>query len=215
MSRRTHVLASVFAALFLALGMMPQAHAIVSGGGGGGSSSGGGGGTVTTFNASGQFANGNSLSGTITINTTQGTIQSVDLTAGTGSGLAFNASTTALPSSSSSSTGTTIDMSNTTGNDLNLGVPVNSLVGYTGGSLMSLDAPGSINGFTFESGYVLGYDDATVYLTSGSLTVSSTTSPPPTVSAPEPGSLAIFGAGVFGLLGFGLVSRRKLRRTGF
>ncbi|MGH9608351.1 MAG: hypothetical protein ACRD34_01645 [Bryobacteraceae bacterium] len=147
--------------------------------------------TMTTFNATGAFQDGASLTGTLTIDTTTGTV---------------TASTVEVPSDATGlddiqvglpGTVTAIDIT-TDGNspELDLYLPVDNLVGYTGGPLGSLADPLTVKAITVETNLFLPTNNNAVFLNSGALTQAS--------AVPENATYIMLATG---LLLMGLYSR--------
>jgi hypothetical protein len=150
--------------------------------------------TITTFNVTGTFSNGATLAGTITINTTFGTITGASLVAGASEfsfadlvismpfafpfGHEFLAQFVTSPFVASPGS-------------LSLFIPGDSLIGYTGGALCSNSVP------CLESSGGVGAS-----LTSGSLSVAA---------VPEPSELILLSAG---LIGLGFVARKYSLASG-
>jgi hypothetical protein len=87
-----------------------------------------------------------------------------------------------------------------------LALPVASLVGYTGGSICSMEST-CADGVDFTSAFSFpGSPSTDPYVESGSLTLISSVDPPSAVT-PEPSTFALVGTGLLSLAG---VARRKL-----
>ena len=149
---------------------------------------------ATVFNASGTFADGTQLGGTVTIDTVAGTITAIDLTfsgpisgtltvaQGTGGGSAYVDFGAGTPSGFPS---------------MSVVAPGSTFVGYSGGALCGTAAPcGVVSGLWASS------SASAVRLTSGSLTAGS--GPPGT---PAPPSVWLAVVGCMAVLGYGLLSR--------
>jgi len=86
-----------------------------------------------------------------------------------------------------------------------LALPVASLVGYTGGSICSMESP-CADGVDFTSAFSFpGSPSTDPYVESGSLTLISSVDPPSAVT-PEPSTFALVGTGLLSLAG---AARRK------
>jgi hypothetical protein len=151
------------------------------------------------FNASGTFYNSTDvLGGTITIDTTSGSIKSVNLTVTGADSFVFNQS----PSFFSNYPGTgfgAIYAYTSAGSYpyLSLLLPTNTLVGYTGGNVGSLSH--------FVDGYASGFGTSTGggnVLATGSFSAA-------TPAAPLP-SAVWGGASLLGLMGIGAWVRRRV-----
>lgn len=148
--------------------------------------------TVTTFNFAGTFDLGtvpDTASGTVTIDTTSGAVQTIDLTFPTLS------SEAGVPSTMSESYGPPQNFTQIGETwigqpgmnyyaGIGLDIPVASLVGYAGGNICSLDDPCA----DATSGIVIGID--------GYDFIDGTLSP-----TPEPSSLTLLGAGALAMVG--------------
>jgi hypothetical protein len=146
---------------------------------------------ITTFEATGTFADTSLLSGTVTIDTTTDGLLAIDLNIGTPASLAFTTTTGDLLYSND---GELVLLAFGTNSTLVLDVPVPSLVDYTSGPLGTSAA----NTHTY---YAAGTSEYTpIDLTSGDLTA---------VSAPEPASITLLASGILAAGGFHFVRRRR------
>ncbi len=154
--------------------------------------------TLTVFNATGTFASGSKLSGTITIDTTDGVLASSTLVVSAPDSLNFSFVQDQFtnPSIYVLQFGTTAAGLPS----LALGVSVTDLVGYSGGAFASLQnrGPGGVSNVAYESSADL--------LSVGGLSVAN---PQPGAATPEPSSFALLAMGVAGVAG---IARRKLSR---
>lgn len=143
--------------------------------------------SITTFNASGTFTDGATLSGTIDINTTLGTVTGINLVTSAPDSLIFNF----IQSQGQLTSNIFYVQGGTAASglpNLNLGIWAGSLVGYSGGGLY----PGSD----------IWYSNSNIIvLQSGDLTPSA---------VPEPATFALLGTGLLGLAG---AVRRKVHRA--
>ena len=146
-----------------------------------------------TFNATGILKNGSSLSGSIIMDTTLGTVQSLNLIfTGTYS---FTISSVVLAAANTGSqTGTfAIEGKNATPYPFTfIELPVTTLVGYTGGSICSQGT--SCAGLVFSDAGAAAGDTSS--FSSGSLTAT-----------PEPGGIVLVGSAMLGLFAL----RRRYR----
>jgi CSLREA domain-containing protein len=154
--------------------------------------------TITTFDATGTFQDGATLAGTLTIDTTNGDVL---------------ASSLAIPPDSSAldviqgvgSTGDAFDILLGTASgqypNLNLVLPVGTLVGYAGGLLASNANPVTTQGAVAISNFVSTTHNIT-FLDSGQLT--------PAAATPEITTLAMIGGG---LITLGLAALRRRRAS--
>jgi len=144
---------------------------------------------TTVFQTPPQSPDG-TASGTITIDTTTGVVEAIDLSFAGGAGLTpYGAfwNVYGLPNGFVEITEVWPPTSY-----VEISLPVSTLVGYTGGSICTeehLCDGGAYSGFTWDFSEVAPYS-------SGQLTAT-----------PEPASLILFGTGVLGLVG---ILRRKL-----
>lgn len=150
-----------------------------------------------TFNASGTFTSGATLGGSIVIDTTLGTVVSADLTASAPYNAVYdnNEAANDMYYSSFGFYGLSIDpgyRARGGSNVLELDLPVQTLVSYGGGILLSQSSPLSTTGYSVVSS--ISFDG----LLTGSLTE---------VSVPEPPSLLLMSAGLGILLLFGIRRR--------
>jgi hypothetical protein len=145
--------------------------------------------TISTFNAVGSFDDGSTLSGTVTIDTTAGTITGEDLVVSS----PFSATFVDDIYGQGANGGEYIFNSEADGAYLILPLATGSLVGYTGG------------GFEWAANAERGPSThiQMTYLTSGDLEPEA-----PSVT-PEPSSIALLGTGLLGIAG--LVRRRFAR----
>jgi len=153
--------------------------------------------TISTFNASGTFQSGSTLSGTVTIDTTTGVVTAVDLTASSPDSLNFTFIQVQIPNSTDNgdfflqTAPAAVGLPN-----LDFALPDSFLVGYVGGSIGSLDQPA--NGYVSDVFYQFT-PQVTDDLVSGNLTAT-----------PLPSS-AWMGLGLLGVLfaGSSLIRRRS------
>jgi hypothetical protein len=178
-------------------------------------------GTIMTFNESGTFEDGSSLSGTVTIDTTAGVPIAMNMTVGAPGSLVFDSSAAgyqigALAFSDPISGGTDTDLFlqnvfSQSGNEyqivLVLMLPVPSLQGYTGGALLG----SSDTNYLFHSLYT--YHEITPVLTvfEQSFLVSGSELDPASTVAPEPSTLVVWSL-IAGIFGVGAMPKR-LKRT--
>jgi hypothetical protein len=138
--------------------------------------------TITTFDATGTFNDGASLSGTLTIDTTNGNVVASTVEAlPDASGL-----TDIFVGTIGGVTGVTLEAP--AGEpSLILDLSLNTLAGYTGGPLASLSDPATVRGMDVETTLFLPSFTA-VFLSSGSLT--------PQTATPEAATFGMIAAGL-------------------
>ncbi len=164
----------------------------------------------TTFTVNGTFANVNpyggtdTLSGTVTIDTTGGTATAWDVSLGLSPGLSSFFGTSTLTFDSAPTTTTllsgAVELSGLAAGgldaELNLFLPVSTLVGYSGGSLLD-----SSSGPPTSQLVPPGGEGSYASLEAGTL------SPP--LSTPEPATFTLLATGFLAFGGYGLFRRRR------
>jgi hypothetical protein len=151
--------------------------------------------SFSTFNLNGTLSDGGSFSGTVLLDTTTGLFTGADFTVlSIGGPYNFDS---APVGQNVISTFTFVTFRQTGGLDLfGLNLPEASLIGYTGGTLCSLDQPclGASGLIYVSSPY--GQDGSGPVAIAGTLTLAS-----PTAVTPEPSSFVLLCTGVLGLAG--------------
>jgi hypothetical protein len=165
----------------------------------------------TVFTVNGTFANANSvgggtdsLSGTVTINTTAGTATAWDVNVGLSPGLTsfFGTSTLVFDSGPTQTTllAGAVELSGAPVGgldaELDLFVPVSTLVGYTGGSLLDTSTGPPTSQLVPPGG-----EGSYGQLTSGTLSSAIVT--------PEPATFTLLAIACLAFVGFGVVRRRR------
>ncbi len=165
----------------------------------------------TTFTVNGTFANANSfgggtdaLAGTVTIDTVGGTATAWDMNVGLSSGLSGFFGTPALTFDSAPTTtilfSGDVELSGLAAGgldaELNLFLPVNTLVGYSGGSLLD-----SSSGPPTSQLVPPGGEGSYASLEAGTLT--------PPLGTPEPATFTLLATGFLTFGGYGLFRRRR------
>jgi hypothetical protein len=164
----------------------------------------------TTFTVNGTFANANpyggtdSLTGTVTIDTTGGTATAWDVNLGLSSGLASFFGTSTLTFDAAPATtilfAGDVELSGLAAGgldaQLNLFLPVSTLVGYSGGSLLD-----SSSGPPTSQLVPPGGEGSYASLEAGTLT--------PPLSTPEPATFTLLATGFLAFGGYGLFRRRR------
>jgi hypothetical protein len=182
---------------------------------------------MVTFDVNGIFADvpqgpisGNgtdTLSGTVVIDTSAGTVTAWDVKLALSSDFSeFFSGTPSLTLEFNSSPGTTtvggpaVDISGLASGafnylELDLYVPVATLAGYPGGSLLDSSSPPLISAFGLAGS--VGSEGSYAQLESGTGFLSPGVSPE--LSTPEPTSLTLLGTGFLAFAGFGICRRRR------
>jgi hypothetical protein len=156
--------------------------------------------TIVTFNASGTYQDGGALSGTLTIDTTTGTITAADLTVGAPDSFTVTSLVSAYTGYSSLEQAYSVDVVGSSDvPQVILLLATSSLVGYDGSQIYGVDdlSPGNY------ASDLTRVDISHSLLESGTMTSNAAT------PAPEPNTIALLGCG---LLGLGLVYSRKRSR---
>lgn len=139
---------------------------------------------AAVFVADGVFDDGSTLSGTVTIDTVAGLFTAINLVVGSPSSLAFGVNID--QGSFGAPFFYSVFVSNIAGTyDFNFGIPLNSIVGYTGGSLCSLETEPTCTTSTFKN---LVTGDFGPDLVRGTLS-----------QVPEPATTALAGSVLVGL----------------
>jgi len=169
--------------------------------------------TINNFAAGGTFTDGATLSGTIDMDVTNGTVLSADLTVGSPLDYTFTDVYLTAPTPGNPNDFEILLVTPSlysTLPSMYLGLDTSSLVGYTGGPLYSISF---LDPYYFIAGSVINLDsDASqslgvsgYFMNEGDLTLESSTT-----TTPEPSSIALLGTGL--LCGAGVVRRRTMER---
>jgi len=164
----------------------------------------------TVFTVNGTFANVNpyggtdTVTGTVTINTTAGTATAWDVNLALSPGLTsfFGTSTLTFDSAPTTTLLTgDVELSGLAAGgleaQLNLFVPVSTLVGYHGGNLVT-----SSSSAPYSQLVPPGGEGSYASLTAGTLTA-------PIVTTPEPATFTLFAIGFLAFGGYGVFQRRR------
>jgi hypothetical protein len=155
--------------------------------------------TIQTFNASGTFADGATLSGILTIDVTTGVATAVDLVVGPPDSLTFSFIQQQVPSGADGyliQTGTAASGVP----QLDLILATTTLVNYSGSSIASGSEP--VDNRASEILVSTSPSPVVVLLSQGSLSAAP-------AAAPAAASLTLLGAGAVGLLGYGWRKRKR------
>jgi len=151
------------------------------------------------FNAAGTFDDGATLSGTLTIDTTIGTVTAVNLAVGVSDTLIFDTVLSQVPNYPIP--GNFLVETGTAAADLapdilNLDLPTTTLAGYSGGVISSLD--------NYDRGNIsiLFTQQASDQLITGSLSVA----------VPEPNTLLVACVGGICAIAYGVANKRRAKR---
>jgi hypothetical protein len=153
---------------------------------------------IVTFNATGTFTDNSTLSGTVTIDTTTGAATAMDVTASSPISITFNSY---VDSFYSSGDGEYLIEGYDSGaqNELILGVPVSSLIGYGGGALAGVTSTPFDTASEFEP---TGGEGTPVPLDTGALTA-------PGMTTPAPATLTLLGTAMLSFAGLCVWRRRQ------